>query len=256
MAFRTILHDLDANGVVTLTLNRPDKGNALSREMMEELLTAVRAAGRDSAIRAVVLTGAGKNFCTGGDIEALMQSFDDTRAGRISRSAVFGSLYEALDTFPKPLIGRINGSAYGAGVGLIAVCDVAFALTSSRLGFSETRIGLIPASFAPYVIPRIGIGNARKAMVSGAPFPAATAVRIGLLEDACADATELDARIAGAIADYLAAAPGAIALAKKMIAGFASRPPEAMREYLGSLIGDAWETGEAHTRLAKLFDDR
>lgn len=256
MAFRTILHDLNASGVVTLTLNRPDKGNAVSEAMAEELLAAARDAGRDPAVRAVVLTGAGRSFCTGGDLEWFMKSFDDTRDGRISRSAVFSDLYETLDTLPKPLIGRINGSAYGAGTGLIAVCDVAFALTSSRFGFSETRIGLIPASFAPYVIPRIGVGNARKVMVSGAPFPAATAVRIGLLEDTCTDATELDVRIAEAIADYLAAAPGAIALAKKMVTSFVNCPPETMREYLSSLIGDAWETGEARARLAKLLGNR
>ncbi len=251
MAFETIIREVDGRGVCRLTLNRPDKGNAVSEAMQAELLTAVRAAAGDAAVRVVVLSGQGRNFCTGGDLDWFMQSFDDTREGRIQRSTAFSDLYEALNTLPKPLIGRINGSAIGGGVGLVAVCDTVLALASAKFGFSETRIGLVPASFSPYVIPRIGVANARRTMLSGAPFSAEVAARIGLVDEVCDDAMELDRRVAAVVEAHLAAAPAAVAMTKRMLAGFAMQPPQASQAQLSAFIGDAWETGEAKQRLTE-----
>lgn len=251
MAFETIIHEVDGRGVCRLALNRPDKGNAVSEVMQAELLAAVRAAAGDAAVRVVVLSGQGSNFCTGGDLDWFMQSFDDTREGRIQRSAAFSDLYEALNTLPKPLIGRINGSAIGGGMGLVAVCDTVLALASAKFCFSETRIGLVPASFSPYVIPRIGVANARRTMLSGAPFSADVAARIGLVDEVCGDAMELDRRVAAVVEEYLAAAPAAVAMTKRMLAGFAMQPPQASQAQLSAFIGDAWETGEAKQRLAE-----
>lgn len=251
MVFETILCDIDERGVCTLVLNRPDKGNAVSETMQAELLTAIGRAAGDAAIRVVVLSGQGRNFCTGGDLDWFMQSFDDTREGRIQRSAAFSDLYEALNTLPKPLIGRINGSTFGGGMGLVAVCDTVLTLASAKFGFSETRIGLVPASFSPYVIPRIGIANARRTMLSGAPFTADVAARIGLVDEVCGDEAELDRRVAVIVDEHLAAAPVAAAMTKRMLAGFALEPPQASRAHMSTLIGDAWETGEAKQRLAE-----
>jgi methylglutaconyl-CoA hydratase len=249
MTLSTIVRRVDERGVCTLMLNRPEKGNALTEDMVSELRLAALDAAENSDIRAVVLTGNGRHFCAGGDLDWFMQSFEDSREGRIRRSAVLGELYKVLNALPKPLIGRINGSALGAGVGLAAVCDVALTVASARFGFSETRIGLIPATFAPYVIARIGVANARKVMLSGAPFPADVATRIGLLDEASDSETALDERVALVVEEHLAAAPAAIALTKRMIAGFVSEAPGATPERLGALVGDAWETGEARQRL-------
>lgn len=250
MTSDSLICETDTQGVCTLLLNRPDKGNAVSEVMLGELLQAVRWAATDETVRVVVLSGRGRNFCTGGDLDWFMQSFDDNRDGRIRRSAAFSDLYDALNELPKPLIGRINGSTFGAGMGLVAVCDTAVTIASARFGFTETRIGLIPASFSPYVIPRIGVANARRTMLSGAPFSAAEAVRIGLLDEACEDEAALGRRVEAIVEEHLVAAPAAIALTKKMIAGFSAPKFDGMRERLGTMIGDAWDTGEARQRLA------
>ncbi len=254
MAFETILCEVDERGVCTLTLNRPDKGNAVSEIMQAELLAAIEAAAGDAAIRVVVLSGRGRNFCTGGDLDWFMQSFDDTREGRIKRSAAFSDLYEALNALPKPLIGRVNGSCFGGGMGLIAVCDTVLALASAKFGFTETRIGLVPASFSPYVISRIGVANARRTMLSGALFPAQLASRIGLVDEVCGDEAELNQRVSTVVEQHLVAAPAAVAMTKRMLAGFAMEPPQVSQAHLSALIGDAWETGEAKLRLAERLD--
>ena len=143
MSFETISLNTDYRGVSTLSLNRPEKHNAMSGQMIDELALAADQLTKDNQTRVVVLTGAGESFCAGGDLEWMRIQFDADRHGRISEATKLAKMLFALNTIPKPLIGRIQGSAYGGGVGLMCVCDVVIGVDSAKFGLTETRLGLI-----------------------------------------------------------------------------------------------------------------
>src|SRR5690606_11056779 len=120
----------------------------------------------DGAVRAVVLTGAGKSFCAGGDLAWMREQFQASREQRIAEARTIAAMLGALNELPKPLIGRVNGQAYGGGMGMISICDVCVAVEDARFGFTEARLGLIPATISPYVLARMGEGMARRVFMS------------------------------------------------------------------------------------------
>ena len=141
--FETIRIETDARGVATLTLNRPDKHNAMSGLMLAELTAAAARLGADPAVRIVVMTGAGKSFCAGGDLEWMKAQRDAEPAARGAEARKLAEMLQALNSLPKPLIGAVQGNAFGGGVGMASVCDVAIGVDHLKMGFTETRLGLI-----------------------------------------------------------------------------------------------------------------
>jgi len=253
--FTAILCETDGRGVATLTLNRPDKHNALSAAMIGELTQAAAMLAADPEVRAVVLTGAGASFCAGGDLGWMRAQFDAPRAERIAQAMALARMLHALNTLPKPLIGRINGPAFGGGVGMMAVCDVAVAAGDARFGLTETRLGLIPATIAPYVLARMGEGAARRVFMSARVFDGAEAVALGLAARTV-DPTALDAAVAGEVAPYLAAAPGAVARAKALARAFGPTIDEATMAATAERLADAWESPEAREGVSAFFGRR
>lgn len=242
-SYETILVETDARGVATLTLNRPDKHNALNADLIAELFDAVEDLASDDKVRIVILTGAGKSFCAGGDFNWFASNVEKSRAERVEQSATLAHLLRRLDTLQKPLIGRINGPAYGGGVGMISVCDYTIGAEGARYGLTEVKLGLLPANISPYVVARIGKVHARETMLSGALFDSARAERIGLLTEVVA-ANALDAAVERVVHDHLQAAPGAVADTKALIAYVASHDLETNMIYTADRLADAWETGE------------
>lgn len=253
--FETITVDCDARGIATLTLSRADRHNALSGQMMDELTAAAEALGKDAAVRAVVLTGAGKSFCAGGDLgwmQAQMAMDAETRRIEARRLA---HMLGTLNTLPKPLVGALQGNAFGGGVGLACVCDVAVAVEGAKLGLTETRLGLIPATIGPYVLARMGEGRARRVFMSARIFDAAEAVTLGILAravpvGALAEAVEAE------VAPYLACAPGAVAAAKRLARRLGPTIGEAEIEMSISALVAQWETAEAAEGIAAFFEKR
>ncbi|APE46185.1 MULTISPECIES: crotonase/enoyl-CoA hydratase family protein [Rhodobacterales] len=241
--YNTILVETDARGVATLTLNRPDKHNALNGELIAELYDAAEKLAADDDVRIVVLTGAGKSFCAGGDFNWFASNVEKTRSERVAQSATLARLLRRLDTLPKPLIGRINGPAYGGGVGMISVCDYTIGAEGARFGLTEVKLGLLPANISPYVVARIGKVHSRETMLSGALFDTARAERIGLLTEVVAPG-DLDATVNRVVHDHLQAAPGAVADTKALIAYVASHDLETNMIYTADRLADAWETEE------------
>ncbi|MGR3685510.1 MAG: crotonase/enoyl-CoA hydratase family protein [Paracoccaceae bacterium] len=242
-SYETILVETDARGVATVTLNRPDKHNALNADLIAELFDAVEDLASDDKVRIVILTGAGKSFCAGGDFNWFASNVEKSRAERVEQSATLAHLLRRLDTLQKPLIGRINGPAYGGGVGMISVCDYTIGAEGARYGLTEVKLGLLPANISPYVVARIGKVHARETMLSGALFDSARAERIGLLTEVVA-ANALDAAVERVVHDHLQAAPGAVADTKALIAYVASHDLETNMIYTADRLADAWETGE------------
>ena len=179
--FETLTLETDTHGVATLTLNLPDRHNALAPAMIADLHAAADALGAEDAVRVVVLTGAGKSFCAGGDLGWMRDQFQATRESRMAEARKLAQMLGALNELPKPLIGRINGQAYGGGMGLLAVCDVAIAVEGARFGFTEARLGLVPATIGPYVLARMGEGMARRVFMSARLFDADEARVLGLV---------------------------------------------------------------------------
>ena len=153
--YDTLTLTRDDRGVATLTLNRPEKHNAMSGQMLQELQDAARALAADRSVRVVVLTGAGKSFCAGGDLAWMQAQMDADAETRAREARVLAEMLNLLNTLPQPLIGRLQGNAFGGGVGMASVCDVAIGVDSLKMGLTETRLGLIPATIGPYVIARM-----------------------------------------------------------------------------------------------------
>lgn len=251
----TITLTTDARGVATLTLNRPERHNALSAPMIAELHAAATALGADPAVRVVVLTGAGASFCAGGDLGWMQAQMAADAATRAQQAGALAHMLGALNALPKPLIGRIQGPAYGGGLGLVSVCDVAIGVQGARFGLTETRLGLIPATIGPYVLARMGEAMARRVFMSARLFDAAEAVTLGLLARAVAPG-DLDAATEAEVAPYLACAPGAVAAAKALALRLGAAPSaENVAHSIAQLVA-RWETPEAAEGIAAFFGKR
>jgi len=251
----TIRVDVDERGVATLTLARPDKHNAMNAEMISALTEAAARLGRDPAVRVVVLTGAGKSFCAGGDLGWMKDQMQADAETRAREARGLAEMLGALDRMPKPLIGRAQGQSFGGGVGLMSVCDVAIGVETAKIGLTEVRLGLIPATIGPYVVARMGAANARRVFFSGRIFGAAEAVELGLLARAVS-AEDLDAAVEAEIAPYLSAAPGAVAAGKKLVADLVAPVDEARIALSIDALVARWEGEESAEGIGAFFDKR
>lgn len=201
--------------VTTLTLSRPEVRNALGPEMIMELTHLFHALALDES-RVIVITGEGDAFCAGADLEWMKASRTLSDDQNVADAATARTMWETIDCCPKPVIARVNGPALGGGSGLVACADVAIAADSAVLGFTEARVGLIPATISPYVLRKIGPGHTRALFVSGRRFSAEEAARIGLIHRVVA-AADLDTAVTETVDELLACSPVAIAESKRLV---------------------------------------
>ena len=197
---------VEPRGAARITLNRPEAKNAMSQPLMRELAAAARQLAADPAVRVIVLSGAGEVFSAGGDLKGMTQQATNTRQGRLADATEFAGVLAELNELPKPLLGRINGSAFGGGLGLISICDLAIGLSNATFRLSEVTLGLIPATIAPYVVAKIGPAHARRIMLNATKLDGLAAGRIGLLDEVVGTHQELDAAIEREVVAALACA--------------------------------------------------
>ncbi|MBY6090150.1 crotonase/enoyl-CoA hydratase family protein [Maritimibacter alkaliphilus] len=251
----TISIEHDGRGVAWLWLDRAEKHNALSAQMIAELHEAARILGADRSVRVVVLAARGRSFCAGGDLGWMRDQFNAAPATRAREAGALARMLQALNTLPKPLIGRVQGNCFGGGIGMVSVCDVAVAVPDVTMALTETRLGLIPATIGPYVAARMGEGNARRVFMSGRRFDAAEAERLGLLAKVVKD-DMLDPAIEEEIAPYLDCAPQAVARAKALLRRLGpSISEEDIAHSVAELVA-CWEGTEAPEGIAAFFDKR
>ncbi|MBX3701336.1 MAG: enoyl-CoA hydratase/isomerase family protein [Dokdonella sp.] len=181
-------------GITTLTLNRAQVHNAFDDTLIAELTAALLDCDRDAGVRAVVLTGAGASFSAGADLNWMRGMVDASEQANREDSLRLAALMRTLNFLSKPTIARVNGSAYGGGVGLVACCDIAIGVDGAKFALSEVKLGLVPAVISPYVIAAIGQRQARRLFINGEVFDAVTAARIGLLHE-CVAPDQLDAAV-------------------------------------------------------------
>lgn len=253
--YETIRIDLDARGIATLWLARAAKHNALSAQMLRELTRAAAQLGASDSVRAVILAAEGKSFCAGGDLGWMQAQMQADAATRREGARELAYMLHALNELPKPLIGRVQGNAFGGGVGMMSVCDVAIAAETARFGLTETRLGLIPATISPYVLARMGEDKARRVFMSARLFDAPEAVQLNLLARVVPPA-DLDHAIEAEIVPYLDVAPKAVAAAKKLTRRLGPKIDKALIESTVEDLIAVWEGDEATEGIAAFFEKR
>lgn len=207
---------------VTVTLNRPGVRNAFNEELIADLTAWAVEAGQTPGIRAAILAGAGKTFCAGADVNWMAKTVTYTRDQNLDDARRMRRMFERLDELPFPLIGRIHGAALGGGAGLAAVCDIAVAADTATFGFTEVKLGILPAVISPFALRKIGVSAARELFLTGARFSAARAREIGLVHAVVPEA-ELDEAVDAFVREIGTAAPGAVREAKRLIREVAGR---------------------------------
>ena len=255
MNYESIKLELDGDCVARLTLARPDIQNALSLSVVAELRHALQVVARNDKVRALVLTGEGKSFCAGGDLNWMKTVLSQSRAQRIEESKPLAQLFYEFDNLPKVVIGRINGPATGGGFGLTCICDVAVGSTTARFSLTEARLGLVPANIGPYVVRRIGLARARRYGLTTQFIDAAQAERVGLL-DRVAAPEDLDRAVEEELALVLSLPAGSIAGTKRLFNDVAGRPPVDCMDYTANCLADAWETADAKEGIAAFLEKR
>ncbi|MGQ0734178.1 MAG: enoyl-CoA hydratase-related protein [Acidobacteriota bacterium] len=251
----TYLEQRRTGEVEHLVLNRPDVRNAFNEEVIAELTTWAREAAADRTLRVVVLSGAGKVFSAGADAGWMARMIDYSHEENLRDATRMAEMFLALDTLPAALIGRIHGAALGGGAGLTAVCDIAVAEQETTFGFTETKLGILPAVISPYVLPKIGISAARELFLTGMRFPAARAREIGLVH-AVVPAVELDAAVQRYVAELLTASPTALAAAKRLIPVVAGSSPRDAMSVTAAAIAEQRVAPEGQEGLRAFLERR
>lgn len=252
------LQIVEANRVARIALNRPDIHNAFDDVMIAELTAALERLDADPAIRAVVLTGNGASFSAGANLNWMRGMAAASEAQNRADSERLALLMRTLNFLSKPTIARVNGAAYGGGVGLVACCDIAFAADTAKFGLTEVRLGLVPAVISPYVSAAIGGRQARRLFVSGELFDAAEAARIGLVHRSVA-AADLDAIVERSLDALAKGGPLAQREAKLLalrMAGMTRQSAERIDGENAALIARLRVSAEGQEGLGAFLDKR
>ncbi len=214
-----------AGGVARVTLNRPEVHNAFDDALIAALTSALERLAADTSVRVLVLTGAGQSFSAGADLNWMRRMATADEQRNEADAMAMADLLRELAFFDKPTIARVNGNAFGGGVGLIACCDVALATEDARFGLTEVKLGLVPAVISPYVIAAIGQRHARRLFQTAEVFDAIHACRLGLVHRAL-PAAELDPALEREIGFLLKAGPQALRAAKSLVGAVVGRTRE------------------------------
>jgi methylglutaconyl-CoA hydratase len=215
MKYQTI-ELLKEKDVAKVSLNRPDVHNAMNEPLMKELTNCFKELSNDNTVRAIILTGKGKSFCAGADLNWMRSMAKYSKEENIKDSRLLVSLYDSIYNCPKPVIGRINGHAFGGGLGLFAVCDIAIAVPNCKFAFSEVKLGIIPSVISTYIVRRIGLSNMKRLFITGERFNSDYAKEIGLIDFVVSE-KEIDEKITKYVELLRSSGPIAIKEVKQLI---------------------------------------
>jgi methylglutaconyl-CoA hydratase len=241
-----------------LTLNRPEVRNAFNEQVIAELTAwaaDARAAAAHHDIRVVILAGAGKTFSAGADVTWMSKTVSYTEEENVRDATAMSRMFTALNDLAVPLVGRIQGAALGGGAGLAAVCDIVVAADDALFGFTEVKLGILPAVISPFALAKIGRSAARELFLTGARFSAARAKEIGLVH-AVVPAADLDATVASYVAEILNAGPDAVSAAKLLIPSVWGRTPEDATSITAKAIASRRVSAEGQEGLKAFLEKR
>jgi methylglutaconyl-CoA hydratase len=251
-----ILVATDAQGIATLTLNRPERRNAFDDALIAELTEVFVRIAADDGVRALIITGAGTAFSAGGDLNWMRRMAGLSEAENYADAMRLATMLRTLNELPKPTVARVNGAAFAGGVGLVCCCDIAVAAASAVFSISEVRLGLVASTIGPYVVAAIGARAARRYCLTGETFGAADALRIGLAHEMVPDA-ELDTAVARVIAHLLAGGPHAETRGKRLIAELSGRAvDEDVMALTARTIAEARASAEGREGVTAFLEKR
>ncbi len=252
-----LLTSIDEKGIARVVIDRPDRHNAFDEALIAALTDTFETLGADPVVRAIILSGNGKSFCAGADIGWMRRAAGWSEAENQADAMKLSAMLNAIDTCPKPVIARVHGVVAGGGVGLVACADMAVAIEGTQFRLSEVRLGLTPATISPFVIAKIGAGQARRWFLTAEGFGAAEAESMGLTHETAMDDASADAVIGNWLAHLAAAAPGAVADAKALVRDVAGRPvTETLRRETAARIAARRASAEGREGIAAFFDKR
>ena len=252
----SVLLQTDSHGVATLTMNRPEKHNAFDDVLIAELTAKLKQLDADPAVRVVVLTGAGKSFSAGGDLNWMRSMAAFSEAENLADALKLVDLLDTLDTLHKPTIAKVNGPAYGGGVGLIACCDIVIASHNAKFALTEVRLGLVPAVISPYVIAVIGAHQARRYFLTAELIEADTAYNMGLVHEVVTPDI-LDETVNVQVNLLLKGGPKALLSCKELIAGYSGvTDRQAVKQKTAQLIAKLRVSPEGQEGLTAFLEKR
>lgn len=254
MSYETIKVTKDNRGIATLALARPQKHNAINAQMMHEIILACEAFNNDISIRAVILAAEGKTFCAGGDLNWMKDQMAADRAGKIEQATLLANMLRSLDTLQKPLIGCVEGNAFGGGIGMLAVCDIVIAKDGIKFALTETKLGLIPATIGPFVLRRLSEAYARQVFFTAKNFSTQFALKSGLVSRICSE-EEIEGAIEEEVTAILKTQPNAVAAAKALLQNLRPNSIDSEIELSIKALADCWETEEAKTKIAAFLSN-
>ena len=242
-------------GIAELTLNRPELHNAFNEVVIQELTNVFVSLATDEDVWAIVLTGKGASFCAGADLNWMKKMVNYSPEENVADSLEMSAMFETIDTCPKPVIGKINGSAFGGGVGLVTVCDIAIGRVDSLFAFSEVKLGIIPAVVSPYVVRKIGIGRARELFLSGERINGKRAAEIGLLNYAV-PADELERKVEEKIKFLRSSGKLAMKEVKPLLRVMEEKDSSEFRQFTAEKIAELRASAEGQEGLAAFLEKR
>ena len=242
-----------SDGVVSLALNRPGKRNALSENMIKELVKAINIIDKDNECRLIKLEGEGEVFCAGGDLEWMKEQANSTREKRINEARKLAKMFRILNSVFKPILGVIRGDAYGGGIGLISICDYSISSSAAKFGLTESRLGLIPATISPYVISRIGESNCRDIFLSGEIFNAEKANKIGLVNEVVKP-SDLEKSVDSYISFFKKTSRQAVSSSKALIQTLRPKVSDKLIDETARRLADTWESNDAQKGIKGFLD--
>jgi methylglutaconyl-CoA hydratase len=244
--------------VARVTLARPEVRNAFNAELIAELRSTFDSLGREApdTLRGVVLAGDGRSFCAGADVEWMRSAIGLSLEANQRDAAAMQAMFATIDRCPVPVIARVQGAALGGGMGLCAVSDIVVATADATFGFTETKLGIIPAVISPFVLPKIGESQARALFSIGERFGAERAMAIGLVHEVVPDLDALDARVTALLAELRTAGPTASRAAKALVGELRTLDPEAARAHTVRHIAQQRTTAEGQEGLAAFLEKR
>ncbi len=245
-----------SNYAAVVTLSRPEIHNAFNSLMIEELTTAFKLLENDEEVRVIVLTGKGKSFSAGADVNYMRESKEFTYEENEDDALRLEELFYTIYKTPKPVIGRINGSAFGGGIGLISVCDISLIVKNAKLAFSEVNLGILPAVISPYVISKIGFSNATRFFLTGERFDGQKALDIGLVHEIAENLEELDLKLTEIINHLFNSSPAAMKSIKEVLNQNRGSELKNIREYCIKKIAEVRTSDEGKEGLTAFVEKR
>lgn len=247
---------LTPDGVLYIVMNRPEVQNAFNSKQIVLLTEALENAASNPEVKVVVLCGEGKNFCAGGDINYMKQMGQNSFQENKEDALQLAHLMHTLNELPKPTIARVNGAAYGGGVGLLCCCDMAFGTEDTKICLSEVKIGMVPATIAPYVMNAIGLRNAHRLMLTAEVMQGQEAVNCNFLNDIF-PTSEFSKKVDALALKITTNAPNALEITKSILLNLAHQPvDEGVIDYTADVIASVRESEEGKEGLTSFIEKR